>query len=82
MEGLLGLDEKSEPGTWYRVHATAGTSSDCAIRRSFSDKAEEGGKFELTSAFGRISQGEGYLSQQREMSVVRDAMNIMLCLAV
>ncbi|VDP07858.1 unnamed protein product [Heligmosomoides polygyrus] len=32
MEGLVGLGEKSEPGTWYRVQATAGASSDCAPR--------------------------------------------------
>lgn len=24
MEGLVGLDEKSEPGAWKRLHATVG----------------------------------------------------------
>ncbi|VDO95694.1 unnamed protein product [Heligmosomoides polygyrus] len=32
MEGLVGLGGKSEPGTWYRVHATVGASSECATR--------------------------------------------------
>ncbi|VDP01149.1 unnamed protein product [Heligmosomoides polygyrus] len=32
MEGSVGRGGKSEPGTWYRVQATAGVSSDCATR--------------------------------------------------
>lgn len=31
LEGLIGLGRKSEPGSWRRVHLTAGTSG-CATR--------------------------------------------------
>ncbi|VDO86688.1 unnamed protein product [Heligmosomoides polygyrus] len=31
MEGLVGLSGKSEPGSWYRVHATV-APPDCATR--------------------------------------------------
>ncbi|VDP07642.1 unnamed protein product [Heligmosomoides polygyrus] len=40
MEGLVGLGGKSEPGTWYRVHATAGTSSDCATRAPLAEHTQ------------------------------------------
>lgn len=33
MEGFDGLDEESESETWFRMRATAGTSSDCARMR-------------------------------------------------
>ncbi|VDP14158.1 unnamed protein product [Heligmosomoides polygyrus] len=36
MEGFVGLGGKSEPGTWYRVHATVSASSDCATRAHLS----------------------------------------------